>query len=185
MCDMDTIGISTREIAQRSGVNISQIHYHFGNKDNLLLEVAENDILPVISKLQIIATSRKTAVECLQEQLAVMVEALHKYPYINRLLLTMTRDYDTESAAEASVKLVWPLYKAVSDVILAGGQSGEFKVVDPVFVFFIVSGAASQIFASRAALELSLNRAPLDENERDRFLCQLSSIIIDGIAVRP
>lgn len=35
--------LSTRSIAQRAGVPLSQIHYHFGNKQNLVLEVLEEE----------------------------------------------------------------------------------------------------------------------------------------------
>ncbi len=35
--------LSTRSIAQRAGVPLSQIHYHFGTKQNLVLEVLEQE----------------------------------------------------------------------------------------------------------------------------------------------
>lgn len=35
--------LSTRNIAQRAGVPLSQIHYHFGTKQNLVLEVLEEE----------------------------------------------------------------------------------------------------------------------------------------------
>jgi len=35
--------LSTRAIAQRAGVPLSQIHYHFGTKQNLVLEVLEEE----------------------------------------------------------------------------------------------------------------------------------------------
>lgn len=35
--------LSTRNIAQRAGVPLSQIHYHFGTKQNLVLEVLEGE----------------------------------------------------------------------------------------------------------------------------------------------
>jgi AcrR family transcriptional regulator len=35
--------LSTRSIAQRAGVPLSQIHYHFGTKQNLMLEVLEEE----------------------------------------------------------------------------------------------------------------------------------------------
>lgn len=35
--------LSTRRIAERAGVPLSQIHYHFGSKQNLLLEVLEEE----------------------------------------------------------------------------------------------------------------------------------------------
>lgn len=35
--------LSTRGIAQRAGVPLSQIHYHFGTKQNLVLEVLEEE----------------------------------------------------------------------------------------------------------------------------------------------
>ncbi len=35
--------LSTRGIAQRAGVPLSQIHYHFGTKQNLVLEILEEE----------------------------------------------------------------------------------------------------------------------------------------------
>lgn len=35
--------LSTRNIAQRAGVPLSQIHYHYGTKQNLVLEVLEDE----------------------------------------------------------------------------------------------------------------------------------------------
>lgn len=35
--------LSTRSIAQRAGVPLSQIHYHFGTKQNLVLEILEGE----------------------------------------------------------------------------------------------------------------------------------------------
>jgi AcrR family transcriptional regulator len=36
-------GLSTRGIAEAAGVPLSQIHYHFGSKQNLMLEVLEGE----------------------------------------------------------------------------------------------------------------------------------------------
>lgn len=36
-------GLSTRAIAERAGVPLSQIHYHFGSKQNLVLAVLERE----------------------------------------------------------------------------------------------------------------------------------------------
>jgi AcrR family transcriptional regulator len=35
-------GVTTRSLAERAGVNIAAVNYHFGNKDNLMLEVFRN-----------------------------------------------------------------------------------------------------------------------------------------------
>lgn len=35
--------LSTRSIAQRAGVPLSQLHYHFGTKQNLVLEILEEE----------------------------------------------------------------------------------------------------------------------------------------------
>lgn len=43
LIDTGYSGLSTRSIAQRAGVPLSQIHYHFGSKQNLVLEVLAED----------------------------------------------------------------------------------------------------------------------------------------------
>ncbi len=43
LLDMGYAGLSTRRIAEAAGVTLSQIHYHFGSKHGLVLEVLENE----------------------------------------------------------------------------------------------------------------------------------------------
>lgn len=35
-------GVTTRGLAERTGVNTAAVNYHFGNKDNLMLEIFRN-----------------------------------------------------------------------------------------------------------------------------------------------
>lgn len=37
------VGASTRVVAERAGVRVSQVHYHFGGKQGLLIEVLERE----------------------------------------------------------------------------------------------------------------------------------------------
>ncbi len=43
LLDMGYAGLSTRKIAEAAGVPLSQIHYHFGSKQGLVLEVLEEE----------------------------------------------------------------------------------------------------------------------------------------------
>ncbi|MGH8914535.1 MAG: TetR/AcrR family transcriptional regulator [Acidimicrobiia bacterium] len=43
LLDVGYAGLSTRKIAEAAGVPLSQIHYHFGSKQGLVLEVLEEE----------------------------------------------------------------------------------------------------------------------------------------------
>lgn len=49
--------LSTRSIAQRAGVPLSQIHYHFGTKQNLVLEVLEEENRKLLERQSRLYTS--------------------------------------------------------------------------------------------------------------------------------
>ena len=52
MLDVGYAGLSTRKIADAAGVPLSQIHYHFGSKQGLVLEVLEEENRRLLDRQQ-------------------------------------------------------------------------------------------------------------------------------------
>lgn len=184
MCDGDTINVSVRDVATRSALNSSLIGYYFGNKDRLLLEVAEHDILPVIAAMRAIADEDGSAEGRLRRIIGVMIVALHRFPYINRLLMAMLRDFAPDHSRLVATDLVLPLSRSVIDVVEDGIRRGEFVAFDPLFVWHSLAGACTQIFSGRASLLYVHGRGPLDGDERDRYGEQVASIFLEGMRRR-
>lgn len=52
LLDVGYAGLSTRAIAEQAGVPLSQIHYHFGSKQNLVLAVLEGENQRLLDRQQ-------------------------------------------------------------------------------------------------------------------------------------
>ncbi len=52
LLDVGYAGLSTRKIAEAAGVPLSQIHYHFGSKQGLVLEVLEEENRKLLKRQQ-------------------------------------------------------------------------------------------------------------------------------------
>ncbi len=52
LLDVGYAGLSTRAIAEQAGVPLSQIHYHFGSKQNLVLAVLESENQRLLDRQQ-------------------------------------------------------------------------------------------------------------------------------------
>lgn len=181
MCDLDTINVSIRDVAERSQLNSSLIKYYFGNKDRLLLEVAEHDILPVITEMRSVADGPGSAEERLRRLIRIMVVALHRYPYINRLLMAMLRDYAPQHSQMIADDLAAPLIACVVDVLDQGMAAGEFRPHNSSFLWHSLAGACTQIFSVQGSLRYVNQRGPLNEDERDEYGAQVTTIFLEGL----
>jgi len=57
LIDSGYSSLSTRSIAQRAGVPLSQIHYHFGTKQNLVLSVLEEENRKLLERQSLLYSS--------------------------------------------------------------------------------------------------------------------------------
>lgn len=181
MCELNTILISIRDVADHSKLNSSLIRYYFGNKDRLLVEVAKHDILPVIEDLQRIASMDDSARQRFEDQIRCMVVALHRYPYIFRLILQMTRDFEPEHVEEVIQTLHKPIYDALARVLKDGVASGEFEDLDPGYTIFGVTGACAHIFSLRAIFQYQFGVEQLSPEQRDDFANVIIKMALGGL----
>lgn len=181
MGENDTINVSLRDVAKRAQLNSSLIKYYFGNKDRLLLEVVEHDHTPVIAEMRAVADGNENAETKLRALIRIMIVALHRYPYSNRLLMAMLRDFAPEHSQMVSDSLVKPMMVTVLEVLKAGMASGEFKPHNPDFMWLNIAGACAQGFSIRAFLRHVYQRGPFNEQERDAYGEQIATILIDGL----
>lgn len=181
MCDLDTINVSIRDVAERSQLNSSLIKYYFGNKDRLLLEVAEHDILPVIAEMRSVAGGPGNAEERLRALIRIMVVAIHRYPYINRLLMAMLRDFAPVHSQMIADDLAKPLNDCVMDVLNQGIATGEFRPHNPTFLWHSLAGACTQIFSVQGSLRYVNQRGPLTADERDEYGAEVTTIFLEGL----
>lgn len=184
MREKDTIRLSIRQIAERSGLNISLIGYYFGNKDGLQLATIERDTAPAIAKINAM-DPEAPPVERLRSYIAIIIDALYRYPYLNRLVFAILRDFEPEQAREVADRVLRPLYLGARSIVIDGVASGDFRPIDPDFAFFLIHGSCVQIFSSNAALSFVLKRGPLKPEEVEDFARLAADVLIQGFTHIP
>lgn len=99
---------STRDIAERSGVNKALIHYHFGTKDDLL-EVLLDDYYERLSKQMVAALGRRALPE---EQAADVVDAYADFLARNRTFCSIVqREVASGTHVEKIVRRTLPTFR--------------------------------------------------------------------------
>jgi len=181
MREKDTIRLSIRQIADRSGLNVSLIGYYFGNKDGLQLATIERDTAFAIAKINAI-DPESPPIDRLRNYISIVIEALYEYPYLNRLILAILRDFEDTQAKEIADRILVPLYSCARAIILDGIANGDFRPVDPDLAFFLIQGSCIQIFSSNAAFQFVLKRSPLKPAEVDEFMSLVADVLIRGFA---
>lgn len=181
LCEHDEIA-SIRDVADRAGLNLSLIKYYFGSKDRMLIEVAMRDLSPAIAELRINANLAIPAAERLRGHILGTVNTLHRYPYLNQLVLTMLHDLNPRQSRQVSDDFVQPLYEMIRHILADGVAAQEFRSVDPVFAYFTITGACVQIFSSRTALGYIFGLEEIDIAVRDSFAEHTISMLLQGLS---
>lgn len=120
-------GTSIRPIAQKAGVNIAAINYHFGSKENLYTEVLKYALLHNKSETQISECSEQSKSITKPEEIAqflskfiksrfVSLFSSEKPPWFTRLIL-QSFSVPTSSLREIIKDYFLPEIKALTDII--------------------------------------------------------------------
>ena len=166
--------VSIDEIAKTAGVSKGLIHYHFGNKEDLLLLIVSSGRSIIVEKLNAISQSNGTARNKIREALRVYLElatsrlvvpqtmliAFFEVPHIQRIKNDLLDAFE-ETRIE---------FKGLIDEGLA---NGEIKPMDV---------EVATRFAIGMALE-TIKMATLEEGhiKPDEAADEITSVLFDGI----
>jgi AcrR family transcriptional regulator len=181
MSEGNTTNVSFADISQKSGINSALIRYHFGSKQGLLEALIERDAGSSYDGLDHLVSLPWSPAEKMHKHIQGIMRLYHRYPYLNRLLIELQSQSETEIARHISERYTRRAVNAQTAIIEEGVKAGIFRKVDPMLFHFSLVGACDSIFHSRAALDHVFGVKEIDESLRDRFADQVAEVILAGL----
>jgi AcrR family transcriptional regulator len=82
-------GTSLREVAQAAGVSKALIHYHFENKETLLLELERDVHREIAEEIRQISLDRQPGLECAADALDKLAESIVSFQHLVPVFLEL------------------------------------------------------------------------------------------------
>jgi len=142
-------GVSIRDIVRACGLSNAALYYHFGNKQNLFVEVFKRYVAVVVQQLQEAGARQDSC----RERLASMAEAHAEFMLKSRSeLLTLFRDLmqcDSDEIRQLIPKAKGQIPSIFATVLEEGIADGEIRRVDAQRVSILLLGMISSLTARR------------------------------------
>lgn len=184
MIAKDSIDISLADVGARTGLSAPLIQYHFGSKEGLLLALIERDAAEAVAQLQILADMPIPADRKMRMHIEAFVKAYFRHPYLNRLLHSQMQGSGDEIAQRVSDVFVKPIAAFQRGVLEQGIAEGTFRVVDPMYFYFMIVGACDHMFARRCALRHVFGVDEITDEIRRGYSREITATVLGGICVQ-
>jgi TetR/AcrR family transcriptional regulator len=184
MREGDLVDISLSELSLRSGLNSALVKYYFGNKAGLMKALLDRDMAGIVQSVDALMAKDMAPDVRLKRHIGAVVDTYYKSPYLNRLLMRLVRDSDSDEAHRIAISYLAPLSKAYDRLIADGVKEGLFRDVDPQLFYFTVTGAADRFFSARLVLRHCFDTDNLTEELRDRYREHCIDFIMAGILAK-
>lgn len=185
MIEQGLLEISLAEISQRAGTNVALVSYYFGNREGLMVALAESDSQRALVGLQRLLAAELTPTQKIEIHIRGMIEAYFARPYLHRLLQKLIREGSPEASQKIGQYFQGPVASARRTIIEEGIRRGEFQPVEIELVNFALDGACAHIFSSVEARRVLLGDGALDRPLIDRYVRTVSRLIIGGLSAPP
>ena len=151
-------GISTRKVAEAAGVPVSQLHYHFGSKEGLLLAVLESENQRLLERQARMYSADRPLWQRYEQACDFLDEDVES-GYV-RILQEMVAEGWTNPAVGASVReLLSGWYALLTDV--AGEAEARFGSLGPFTAQEVATLIGNAFIGSEALILLGFDRDQL------------------------
>ncbi|WP_028605994.1 TetR family transcriptional regulator C-terminal domain-containing protein [Ottowia thiooxydans] len=169
-------------ICEKARVNPAMVNYYFGGKRDLTVSLFEqlceswNPDLESLLLLDV-PPSKKLEIHIRQ-----MIRNYQNTPYASRLMTEVIMTTKPAVAKRLGNNFVRPLISFYERLIEQGVAAGEFRPVEPMFLFFSVVGQCEYMFASLPLLSSALGITKLDEEFQESFIKHTTQLVFYGVA---
>jgi AcrR family transcriptional regulator len=156
-------GLSTRKIAEAAGVPLSQIHYHFGSKQGLVLEVLEEENRMLLDRQRAMYASEMPLWKQWEQACDYLEDDLES-GYVRVLQEMMAAGWSNPEIAVAVKDMLQKWYAVLADVaVRAADRIGGLGPFTPAEAGFVAGapflGAESMILLGFTEDEVPLRSA--------------------------
>jgi TetR/AcrR family transcriptional regulator len=178
-------GVSVREIAAASQVNLAMISYYFGGKEGLYLECISHFAQ---SKLQVVKTIL-TPVESAEEfklRLKMLVEnKMKSFSEDIEAHKIIMREMQTKRDPEFQKKIMeqlFPLFDLMKDFFVGAKKKKILRSeLDPEQICIMLMGLLSHPCVAESAIQCHLGYSMTEEKHRDRYVENVCQVLFAGI----
>lgn len=165
----DVDQITVRQIAERAGVSVGSVHYHFGSKNSLLAAAIEKSVLQMAESVLADAQAADAAPA---DQLKGMLKAVFSLePNQEKLARFLLLQYITEGNLQTPLFVVRFLQDVCAEATESRLQILAWQIVQPLIVATIAPAA----FRRYCGVDM------YDEAARGRFIEEL----VDNVTIAP
>ncbi|MGH8951562.1 MAG: TetR/AcrR family transcriptional regulator [Acidimicrobiia bacterium] len=163
LLDVGYAGLSTRKIAEAAGVPLSQIHYHFGSKQGLVLEVLEEENRMLLDRQKAMYASEMPLWKQWEQACDYLEDDLES-GYVRVLQEMMAAGWSNPEIAVAVKDMLQKWYAVLADVaVRAADRIGGLGPFTPAEAGFVAGapflGAESMILLGFTEDEVPLRSA--------------------------
>lgn len=151
--EQGALGARTRQIAAAAGVNVAQLHYHFGSKEDLYEAVLRRALRQLAERLQgALQDASVTSPDGVARAVRAHFDLLASRPHMVRLMMDALLRRDERVFGVVRETLLPTLLAALSS-LAAGGSDGALRAVDPLHTLVSAVGLNTIYFVARPLLE--------------------------------
>lgn len=184
MTEQGLLDVPLSEISQRAGTNVALVSYYFGNREGLMLALAESDSQRSLAGLERLLAADLSPTAKLEIHLRGMIETYYERPYLHRLLQKLIREGSPEVSSTIGQYFQGPVAAARRTILEQGVEAGEFRDFDLSLVNFALDGACAHLFSSVEARRVVLGTdGALDRDLIARYVTTVTRLVLGGLAV--
>ncbi len=119
--------------------------------------------------------------EKLRRHIAGIINAYHRFPYMNRLIHYLLHESSEKAAGEVSRFFVTPLLEFQRRLLAEGITAGEFRKIDPALFYTSLVGACDHLFFGRHAMSRATGVGPVTDEVCRQYIEYMEALICGGV----